>query len=101
MKDMAAIDGSKPNRSVARVVGGDAAFHNWCGGILAMKIPTLDMDSVSYAHMDTVDFRDVVDTFRSYGSSVRISEMQLDKKHKGPVSPFDEVLNQEAARFQI
>ncbi|KAG0613131.1 hypothetical protein M758_6G079100 [Ceratodon purpureus] len=90
MRDTALIDGSKPNRSIARVLRGDATFYGpWSGGMLAMKLPTLERDPASFVHMDTVDFRDVVDTFRSYGSSVKISDMSQNKKHTGPVSPFD------------
>jgi hypothetical protein len=98
MKETALIDGSMPNSSIARVLrasGAPTTFYSWCGGMLAMKLPTLGIDPGRYVHMDTVDFRDVVDTFRSYGSSVRIGEMERNVKHKGPVSPYDEVLDNE------
>lgn len=97
MRDTACIDGSEPNRSIARTLGGDAAFHRWCGGMLAMKRPTLEMDPGRFTDIDTVDFRDVVDMFRSYQSSVRMSDMRRNQKHKGSVSPIDEELKREAA----
>jgi len=96
MRDTAVVDGSLPNRTIAGLTKG-VAFHPWCGSMLAMKVATLQLESGKYLHMDTVDFRDLVDLLRSYSSSMNMSNMSLNREHKGPQSPLENALKQEAA----
>jgi len=72
MRDTCFIGGSKPNSSIAALTRGYKVFHSWRGGMLAMKLPTLQIDHGQYIHMDMVDFRDVVDLFRSYLNRWRV-----------------------------
>lgn len=96
MRDTCLIDGSKPNSSIAALITDSKGFYSWRGGMLAMKLPTLKIDPGRYTHMNMVDFRDVVDLFRSYGSDVNMSDEGCNQQHKGPVSPLDETLKRES-----
>jgi len=82
IRDAAVVDGSLPNRTVAELTKG-VAFHPWSGSMLAMKVATLKIESGKYLHMDTVDFRDLVDLLRSYNSSINISNVRSIENTKG------------------
>ena len=91
MRDTCCVDGSKVNSSITALTEGNA-FHSWRGGMLAMKVPSLGIDPGRYVNMDMVDFRDVVDLFRSYRSGIQMSDASCNRHHKGPASPLDDML---------
>lgn len=91
MIDTCCEDGSKVNNNIIVFMEGNA-FHSWCGGMLAMKVPSLGLDLGWYVTMDMVDFRDVVDLLCSYRSGIQMSNASCNRHHKGPASPLDDTL---------
>lgn len=66
-RDTFLFDGSKPNRSIARVTSTQPGqYHDWRGPILAYGMTSLGIDLEECRDLDMDDFRHIFDYFLSY-----------------------------------